>query len=395
MTGAGGRRADLTDRGEIFGRLALVCTLGWATPSACRDDARSVSARTDASPAPDRSPALRPGPVVEPPPAPPVRSDGTVFGDSELMGTRVSINVYLPDPTKAAEAGRAMQTALEEMARIEQSMSEWRQGSELSALNRSAGEAGIEISHELFEVLARSKEISEATAGAFDVTFHGVGQLWTFTPGSRPPSPELVAAKLPLVDWTGIELEPASDGSRPRARLVRPGMMIGLGGIAKGYAVDRASASLRASGFPDHLVEAGGDTYASGSKGGTAWRIGVQDPGHAGAIGSMAVTDVAIVTSGNYQRYFEFEGTRYAHILDPRTGWPVDAARSPRSVTVVGARAADADAFCTALAVMGSEAGMAFVETRRDLDAILIDHDGTVLVSSGLRDAFERIARER
>ena len=323
-----------------------------------------------------------------PEPGPPVRKDGTIYGESELMGTRVSVNVYVGEEAQAADAGRAMQAALDEMARIESLMSEWKPQSELSNLNRAAGGPAMEISPELFEVLQRGREISEASDGAFDVTFHAVGQLWSFRPGARPPSKEAVAAKLPLVDYAKVELTPAKVGTAATARLRDAGMMVGLGAIAKGYAVDRASKVLTEAGFANHVVEAGGDTYAAGSKDGKAWMVGVQNPDGRGALGSIPASDVAIVTSGNYQRYFEHEGKQYAHILDPKSGWPIPSEDSPKSVTLVSGTATDADAFCTAVAVMGPTRGMEFVESRADIDAIVVTTQGEVLVSTGLRDAY-------
>lgn len=335
----------------------------------------------------------QPSPTQSEPPAsdiqgPPVRKDGTIYGETELMGTRVSINLYLPADKTPAEAGRAMQSALDEMARIEQIASEWKQDSELSVVNRNAGRDLIPVSSDLYTLLKRSKEISADTNGAFDVTFHGVGQLWSFRPGSRPPSSAAIAQHLPLVDWTQITV---LDESPPRAGLRKPGMKIGLGAIAKGYAVDRAVAVLVAHGFQDHVVEAGGDTYASGSKAGKPWMIGVQRPDGPGSLGALPSQNIAVVTSGNYQRYFDHEGKRYAHILDPRTGWPLEHLVSPQSVTLLAENTTDADAYCTAVTVMGTEQGLAFVEAHDDLEAIFLDHDNTLRISSGLTDIFTPI----
>ena len=339
-----------------------------------------------AAPVADPQVATALPPTTDPPP--PIRNDGTVYGESTLMGTRVSINVYVGDErgeATARRAGAAIQAGFDEIARIEAMMSEWQPDSELSRLSARAGET-VAVSPELAEVLARSGEISRDTGGAFDVTFHGVGQLWSFRPGAEPPSREAIAAKLPLVDWTKLEVDRAA--TPPTVRLTQPGMMIGLGAIAKGYGVDRASAVVRARGFANHIVEAGGDTYVSGLKGTAPWVVGVQDPAASGSIGAIPLADQAVVTSGNYQRFFTHEGVRYAHILDPKTGWPVPYERSPRSVTVVAPDATTADAYCTAVAVMGAEAGLAFVERSPTLEAVIIDASGAVLVSSGLRERY-------
>lgn len=318
---------------------------------------------------------------------PPIRRDGTMFGTSELMGTTVSLNVYVGSDGDAEKAGRAMQDALAEMARIEGLMSEWKPGTELSKLNDAAGGPAKPISSELFEVLETAKRIHGETEGTFDVTFHGVGHLWSFKAGSTPPSPASIEAALPLVDGSALEL----DVETRTARLPKTGMKIGLGAIAKGYAVDRASALLRARGFANHVVEAGGDTYAAGSKGDQPWRVGVKDPEGLGSLGVLSIRERAVVTSGDYMRFFEHEGRRYAHIIDPTTGWPIEANESPKSVTLLAANATEADAYCTAVTVMGPARGLAFVESRPDLDAVIIERDGTVRVSTGLKDVYEAL----
>jgi thiamine biosynthesis lipoprotein len=313
-----------------------------------------------------------------------VRSDGTIFAETELMGTHASVNLWV-GPGGDAIAGRdAITAAINEMARIEEIASEWREDSDLSRLNRSSGEP-VKVPPELFEILERSAKISAESNGLFDVSFYAVGQLWKFEPGSRPPSPEAIAEHLPAVDWRAIEL----DGAARTVRLAKPGMKIGLGAIAKGYAVDRASALLRARGFDNHIVEAGGDTQVSGQKGDKPWRVGVQDPQRPdGRIGHVVAKDESVVTSGNYARFFVWEGVHYTHILDPRTGWPIPADRTPKSVTMIAPNSTDADAYCTAVTVMEPSEGLAFVEAHPALEAVIIGPDDQVYVSSGLSERF-------
>lgn len=332
-----------------------------------------------ASPTPAPTPAPVAAPAEPERPPPPVRKDGTIYAEAYQMGTRFSINVWVGDRSPAA-AGVAIEAALAEIERIEQIMSEWRPSSELSQFNDAAGGDLRPLSPELFEVLQRSKIVSEATGGAFDPTFHGVGQLWKFEPGAVPPTKEAIAAKLPLVDWRAIELDPNTQ----RGRLARPGMKVGLGAIAKGYGVDRASQVLKQHGFVDHIVEGGGDTYVSGTKAGALWKVGIQRPDGPGSIAAIPASNRAIVTSGGYQRFLEVDGKRYAHIIDPRTGWPLDEAVSAQSITVLADDATDADAYATAVAVMGPEQGMAFVEAHPQLEAVLLTRTGEVLVSRDL-----------
>ncbi len=332
------------------------------------------------TPSPEATPPAPPDKPFQAPEAPPVRKDGTVYAESFHMGTRFSINLWVGELTAAA-AGQAIEAADAEIERIEQIMSEWRPSSELSQLNDAAGGAMRPLSPELFEVLQRSKQISEATDGAFDPTFHGVGQLWHFEPGSVPPTREAVAAKLSLVDWRAIELDPNTSSGR----LARPGMKVGLGAIAKGYGVDRASQVLKQHGFMHHIVEGGGDTYVAGTKGGAQWKVGIQRPDGPGSLAAIPATNRAIVTSGNYQRFLEVDGKRYAHIIDPRTGWPLDEATSAQSVTVLAPDATDADAYATAISVMGPVKGLAYVEAHPALSAVLITRSGEMLVSKDLQ----------
>jgi thiamine biosynthesis lipoprotein len=367
-------------------RLALLSLL-----IGCGDPPPQVEAKPDAKPTPTISddappredPLARKANEAEGK-GPPVRADGTIYAESELMGTHVSINLWLEPERTSTEAGVAIQAAFDEIARIERLMSEWMPQSELSRFNDAAGGEMMTLSPELFAVLLRSREISERSGGAFDVTFHAVGQLWTFTPGSQPPSAAVVAEKLALVDWRRIEL----DAATRKGRLATAGMKVGLGAIAKGYAVDRASDLLMARGFHNHIVEGGGDTYVAGTKNGKPWSVGVQDPEHKGVIGVLPSSDIAVVTSGDYERFFEHEGKRYAHILDPKTGAPLLEEDSCKSITAVAGNATDADAYATAIAVLGPERGMALVEEVPDLEAILITRKNEVLVSTGLRSRF-------
>jgi thiamine biosynthesis lipoprotein len=222
--------------------------------------------------------------------------------------------------------------------------------------------------------------VSAATDGCFDVTFHAVGQLWSFKEGSTPPTAAAIEQKLALVGWQKLVL----DAEAGTGRLEQPGMMIGLGAIAKGYAVDRAAALLRARGFTDHIIEAGGDTFVSGSKGEKSWMVGVQNPDGPGTVGALPARDEAVVTSGDYQRFLEHGGKRYSHILDPKTGWPRERTHAPKSVTLVAANATDADAYATAVSVMGAEQGMALVESHESLEAVIITRAGEIRFSSGL-----------
>ena len=197
-----------------------------------------------------------------------------------------------------------MRAAFGEVARVEQIASEWRDDSEVSRLAATAGDGWRPVSPELFELLERSAKISAMTDGRFDITFHGVGDLWSFEEGATPPTRAEVRAKLPLVDHRKVELDPEGR----RVRLARKGMKLGFGAIAKGYAVDRAADMLREAGFRHFIVEGGGDTFVSGMKDGKPWNVGIQDPDRRGAVGSIPASDEAIVTSGNYEALLRIRG---------------------------------------------------------------------------------------
>lgn len=363
----------------IAALLIAGCGGGGSTGNAAKE--REPPA--EAAPTPDPTP----GPAPDEADAPPVRSDGTILAESTLMGTRVTVNVWLDPGKDAAAAGRAIEDAFDEMARLESILSEWQPDSAVSAVNDAAGGPPVSVPPELMAVLERAAVVSAATDGSFDVTFHGVGALWKFDAGSRPPAKTEVEKRLPLVDFRGVELDPDAR----TVRLAKPGMKIGLGAIAKGYIVDAASKTLRDAGFTNHIVEGGGDTFVSGRKGDRGWVVGVQDPNRVGAVGRIEAVDEAVVTSGNYERFFEYEGTRYAHIIDPRTGWPLPYDESPRSVTVVAANATDADAYATAVTVMGTEAGAKFLAARDGIEGVIIGADGEIHVSPGLTDRYAPI----
>lgn len=372
------QRAARLNRFRPAQTLVILVALGWLT--ACKSPVSTIPAKT---PLPAKREA--PEPAAAAGNQVPIRADRTVYGESTLMGTRVSINVFVGPAKSGDPAGKAITEAFNEIARIESIASEWIKESELSKLSASAGQGWRPVSAEMWELLERSHNISEATQGMFDITFQSVGQLWKFTPGSTVPDDAAVKAALANVGYRLIELDP----KQKQVRLTKASVALGMGAIAKGYGVDKAAQLLKAKGFTNFIVEAGGDTFVSGKKGDKTWKVGIQNPAGKGAIGALQVQDKAVVTSGNYERYFVHDGVYYTHILDPKTGYPIPRDQSPRSVTVVAKDATDADAYCTALAVMGTKRALDFVKQRSDLETIIVDAKGTLHVSAGLRASFE------
>jgi FAD:protein FMN transferase len=293
--------------------------------------------------------------------------------EQALMGTRFAIRVVTRDETAAAEA---IDAAFAEVARIESLISEWRDDSEISQVNRQAGGLATAVGPELYEVVERSVRIGELTGGAFDVSFAGCAGLWSFRERRRP-SPDALAACLPAVDYRQIRLDPVAQ----TIRLLRADARLGLGGIGKGFGVDRAAAVLERHGFWNYVVDGGGDLRVSGRHLERPWRIGIIDPRAPDRLlCTLDVTSGAVVTSGDYERYFDQSGVRYHHILDPATGEP---ARRAIAVTVLAPDATLADALATGVFVLGPEAGLALVESLEGVEALIVAPDSSVARSSG------------
>jgi len=304
------------------------------------------------------------------------------------MGTRVEITAAGKD--RALVAAR-IAAAFGEIDRLEGLLSSFRPDSEVSRINRAAGVAPVAVSPEVFEVIARSLEVSRFSGGAFDITFAALGDLWDFS-GQKPgkvPEPAEIAEKLKRVGFSRVRLD-------PQARTVflpERGMQIGLGGIAKGYIVDQALEVLQVEGVDRALVAASGDMRSFARPGQRAWKIGIQDPGRRDRLlGELEITNLAAATSGQYERFFEFQGRRYGHILDPRTGWP---AAGCRSVTVLAGEAWEADAYATALFVLGPVPGMALLRSRPGVEAMIVDAEGRSEMSAGFESRLAGLSGKK
>lgn len=291
-----------------------------------------------------------------------------------LMGTLVSISISNTDSEKA---NRAADLAFQEIRRIEQIMSTYLPESEISLINRSAGKDWRSVHPEILFVIQEALGYSRLSNGAFDITFKPLTRLWNFEPGSRPPDPKAVRELLNLVDFKAVLID-----KEDRVLLKKPGMAIDLGGIAKGYAVDRAMAVLEAQGITDAIINSGGDLRVIGRRTRKKrWRIGIQDPRNRDTvIETIDVSGGAVATSGDYEKYFIDQGIRYHHILNPKTGFP---ARGCRSVTVICPAAMMADAMATAVFVLGPEQGMELMETLPEVEGMIIDQDGQIQRSTG------------
>lgn len=289
------------------------------------------------------------------------------------MNTLVRITVYGTDREKAE---KGLDAAFERIDGVEKLMSAYKEESEVSCINREAAHKPVPISGETFNLIEKSIEISRKTKGAFDITVGPLLQLWKSAgeKGVLPFEEELAAAK-ERVGYENMEL----NREAKTLRFKKEGMRIDLGGIAKGYAIDCAIQTLRQMGFDSALVDAGGDCYAMGSVGKRdGWDIGVQkpirrgDPSQPPALAcTIRVKDMAVVSSGNYERYVEIGENRYSHIVDPRTGMALSEGLV--QVTLIGGDATTADAFCTALMVMGTDKAQTFINTYPEFEAFFFE----------------------
>lgn len=294
--------------------------------------------------------------------------------ETEAMDTTMQLTAY------GSEAAEALDAAQQDIQRLDAMLSATAPDSEISALNRTGQGT---LSEDPRTLLARAIEISAQTDGAFDPTVAPLMNAWGFpSKDYHVPSSQTLQTLLPLVNAQAVTLE--TDG---RCRLPA-GVQVDMGGIAKGYAAERVMAIFREHGIEHALISLGGNIQALGSKPDSSpWRIGIQDPRRPDAlIAEVQIHNRAVVTSGGYLRYFEKDGVRYHHILDPRTGRPADSGLL--SVTIVSKDGTLADALSTALFVMGkSQASDYWRAHRNDFDAILVDEAGCVSVTQGIASA--------
>lgn len=284
------------------------------------------------------------------------------------MGTVVEITVAHRSEEQARDAIGA---AMGEFQRVDDLMSSYKSGSTVSRANQAGPTMNVAVGEEIFRLLEPAVAISDASGGAFDATIWPVSQLWGFDQGGRIPAADLLAIKLPLVGYRNLIL----DNSTFSVGYKVAGMGLDLGAIAKGWAIDRALEKIVARGIRNAIIDAGGDLRIIGSRPGKSfWRIGVQHPRDPGALlVSFDLKDTAIVTSGDYERFFMADGVRYHHLLDPATGQP---ARGCRSVTVLASTAVEADACATAAFVLGPSQGLAFLRARPGVRGVIVDAGG-------------------
>ena len=294
--------------------------------------------------------------------------------EAAIMGTRIAVEVWHED---AERADAAIDAVIAEMHRIDDLMSHYKPESQLSLINREAANGPVKVDAELAALIARALEFSELSDGAFDITYASVGYLYDYREHRHPTEAQIQAA-LPAISWRHVVV----DREASTVRFLMPGVRIDLGGIAKGYAADSCVRILRAMGIQHASVTAGGDTRLLGDRRGRPWVVGIRHPDDPGrVIARIPLEDAAISTSGDYERFFDEDGVRYHHIIDPHTG------KSPhgiRSVTVIGPNATVTEGLTKSVFIMGTERGLALIDTQPDVDAVVVQSDGRVFYSKGL-----------
>jgi thiamine biosynthesis lipoprotein len=297
-------------------------------------------------------------------------------GEEAIMGTAIRVELWADDKAAGEAAIAAVMT---EMHRVDREMSPYKPESELSRINREAAKHPVPISQEMFDILSRSIEFSKLSGGAFDITFSSVGYMYDYRRHIKPTDKEIEQA-LPGIDYRHILL----DAKKRTVKFARPGVRIDLGGIGKGYAVDNGIALLKKRGITQAIVTAGGDSRVLGDRGGRPWMVGIRDPRRKdNMVAVIPLINSAISTSGDYERYFEADGIRYHHILNPKTG---RSTTGVHSVSVIGPDATTTDGLTKPVFILGPEKGLRLIESIPGVDAVIIDADGKMFYSSGLQN---------
>lgn len=294
------------------------------------------------------------------------------------LDTVIDFKVY-GDETAAK---KAVDAAAAEIERLENEMSINGSG-DISKIN-SLGYEGVRVNDETFDLLRSSLEISKETEGAFDISVYPLMHLYGFdTEQYYVPSDDEIIETLKLVDYKNITLE------KDNTVVLKEGMKIDLGGIAKGYITEKAAEKLIENNIESAVINSGGNVYALGMKpGGKMYTVGIQDPDDGSAYFSkLEISDKFAVTSGTYQRHFEKNGKIYHHIMDTKTGRPVE--NDIRSVTIIGNEGALCDAYSTSLFSMGIDKSIDFYRESRDFDFIILTDENNVYISSGIKDSFK------
>jgi FAD:protein FMN transferase len=306
-----------------------------------------------------------------------------------IMGTRIYVELW---DTDATHGQACIDAVMADMQRIDDLMSHYKPESQLSQINQHATEAPVQVDKELFDLIKLSTHYSEITEGAFDITYASVGYLYNY-PNHVHPTEEQIKAALPAVNWRNMKF----DDARHTVFFEHKGMRIDLGGIGKGYAVDHGIDILKKMGIQHAVVTAGGDSRIIGKRiqaDGTEreWLVAIRHPDDPDKVVTrIPLSDAAMSTSGDYERYFDENGVRYHHIIDPRTG---HSASKVRSATVIGPTATQTDGMSKTAFVLGPEKALEIINRMPEYDAVFVAPDGKVFYSNGLRPPEPRPSPE-
>lgn len=299
-----------------------------------------------------------------------------------LMGSRFEITAIHSDPSIARQA---ISAAIAEIRRIEALISSWDPVSQTSTINRNAGVAPVSVDRELYDLIYRSKKVSRLTGGIFDISYASIDKVWHYDGSmSQLPDSASVRQSVARINYENIIL----DQQRSSVFLAQKGMKIGFGAIGKGYAANRARDIMIAAGISSGVVNAGGDLISWGLReNGQPWTIGIADPANKTAIkGWLQISNMAVVTSGNYEKFVVIDGKRYGHIIHPKTGFPVSGVES---VTIVCPDAELADALATAVFIMGEREGLALINRLKNVEGLIVNDRYELAASSGLDIVYQ------
>ncbi|KGO90683.1 FAD:protein FMN transferase [Flavobacterium suncheonense] len=297
----------------------------------------------------------------------------------KLMGNRFEFTVLGPDEKWCTEK---IDLAIEEIRRIEKLLTTFSTDSVTYEINENAGVRPVKVTEEVFSLIQRCQMISKITQGAFDISYGGIDKkFWNFDLNMTSlPDAETAKKSVALINYENIIL----DVSEKTVFLKQKGMRIGFGGIGKGYAAEMAKRKLIANGVESGIVNASGDLSAWGyQENGEAWTIGIANPNlRNGIFSTFKITNTAVATSGNYEKFVMIDGKRYSHTIDPKTGFPVSGIKS---VTIIAENAEIADALATPVTVMGIEVGLDFINQLKHIGCIIIDDNDTKYFSHNIK----------
>lgn len=297
-----------------------------------------------------------------------------------LMGTIIKVTIFDSSNEKVLDE------VFNKIKELESTLSINTNGTLIDKINESAGVAPVKVDNDTYNLISKGIEYSNLSNGLFDISIGPLVKLWSIgLPEAKVPSKEEINEKLPLIDFNNIEL----NDTNKTVFLKKSGMLLDLGGIAKGYTADKISNILSENNIKNALIDLGGNIYTHGTKiTGDDWKVGIQDPfsERGEIIGSITTSNKSIVTSGIYERFIEKDGIKYHHILSPETGYPYD--NDLAGITIISDKSIDGDALSTSVFAMGLKDGINFVEKLENIEAIFVTKDKRVHITSGLKDNF-------